>query len=99
MPAILIERGECGRRLAGTSRWCNAVKRPMNAMGVEIGLELGKLALQVHGISEEHAIEVFVAESSNQPFNEWVLHRRVRNRFDLIDLEHTQFFEPEMEAE
>ncbi len=69
----------------------------MNAMGVEIGLELGKLAL--HGIPEEHAIEVFAAEGSNQPFNEWVRHRCVWNRFDFIDLEHMQVCEPAMEAE
>ena len=71
----------------------------MNAVGVEMDLELGSLALQVHGIPEEHSIEVFAAEGSNQPFNEWVRHRRVRNRYDFIDLEHTQVCEPAIEAE
>lgn len=44
----------------------------MDAMAVEIGLELVELSLQIHGIPEEHAIEVFTAKGSDQPFNERV---------------------------
>jgi hypothetical protein len=70
----------------------------MYAMGVEIDLELAELSFQVHGIPEEHTIEVFAAEGSNQPFNEWVGHRGVWNRLDLIDLEHAQVCEPPVKA-
>ena len=56
---MLIERGEGGCWLSGTSRRCNAVKRPMYTMAVEIDLELGELSLQVQSIPEEHAIEIF----------------------------------------
>ena len=71
----------------------------MNAMGVEIDLELVELAFQVHGIPEEHAIDVFAPEGSDQPFNEWVRHWGVRNRLNLIDLEHPQVCESPVEAE
>ena len=56
----------------------------MNAIGVEIDLELGEHALQVHNVLEEHVVEVFASEGSDHPFNKWVGHRDVRNRLDLI---------------
>ena len=71
----------------------------MNAMGVEIRLELVELALQVHGIAEEYAIEVFAPEGSDQSFNERMRHPGVRNRLDPIDLEHAYVGEPNGENE
>jgi len=70
----------------------------MNAMGVVILSELSQLTYQVHRVPEEHPIQRLTADRADQPLNEGVGDRSVRNRLDLSDLEHAQVGEPAVES-
>ena len=70
----------------------------MNAMRVVIVPEFVQLARQVDGVPEEYAIEILAPDRSDQPFDERMRDRSVRNRLDLLDLEDAQVGEPAVEA-
>jgi hypothetical protein len=44
----------------------------MRAMTVVVPLKLEELHFQISGRPEEHAVETFAANSTDQPFDEWV---------------------------
>ena len=54
-------------------------------MRVVIVRECVQLPRQVDRVPEEHVIEIFAADGANQPFNERMRNRRVRNRLDLVE--------------
>lgn len=67
-------------------------------MRVVIIREGVQLSRQVDRVPEEHVIEIFAAHGADQPFNERVRDRGVRNRLDLLDLADAQVGEPAVEA-
>ena len=68
------------------------------AQGVVIVSEFDQLPRQVHRVPEKHAIEVLTPDRADQPFDERMRNRSVRNRLDLLDLEDAQVGEPAVEA-
>ena len=70
----------------------------MNAMRVVVIPEFVQLPRQVHGVPEEYAIEVLAPDRADQPFDERMRNRSVRNRLDLLDLEDAQVGEPAVKA-
>jgi len=87
-PSVVIKRSRSGGGRARALRWCRAGERAMNAMDVVILSELSQLTRQVHRISEKHPIQVLTPDRADQPLNEGVGDRSVRNRLDFLDLEH-----------
>ena len=75
-----------------------AVERAVYAIRVVIIAEFVQLLRQIYGVPEKGAIKVLTPDSSDQPFDEGMRDRSVRNRLDLVDLEHTQVGEPAVEA-
>ena len=59
----------------------------MHTMRVVIIHECVQLPRQVDRVPEEHVIEIFAANGADQPLNERMRNRLVRNRFDLLDRE------------
>ena len=62
----------------------------MHAVRVVIIRECIQLSRQVDRVPEEHLIEIFAANGADQPFNERMRDRSIRNRLDLLDLEDAQ---------
>jgi hypothetical protein len=60
--------------------------------------ECVQLSPQVDRVPEEHVIEIFAADGADQPFNERMRDRGVRNLLDLRDLEDAQIGEPAVKA-
>jgi hypothetical protein len=83
------------RRRAARRR---AIERAVDAIRVVIVHEFAKLARQVHGVPEEYPIKVLTPDSSDQPFDERMGDRSVRNRLDLLDLEDAQVGEPAVKS-
>ena len=71
----------------------------MHAMCVVIVCEFSQLPGEVGDVPEEHAIEKLTPNRTDQPFDERMRDRRVRNRLDFLDLEDAQVGEPTVEAE
>jgi hypothetical protein len=69
----------------------------MRAMAVIVILEIEELPLQISGRPEEGAIQAFAPNGANQPFNEWMRERHVRNGLDGLDVEDPQIRLPLME--
>src|SRR5260370_24567269 len=67
-------------------------------MRVVIVLVFVQLAHQVHGVPEKYPIKVLTPDRSDQPFDERMRDRSVRNRLDLLDLQHAQIGEPTVKA-
>ena len=86
-PSVVIQRGGGRGGRSGALRWRGAGERTMNAMGVVIVPEFTQLAGQVHAVPEEHAVEVLAPDRSDQPFDERMGDRSVRNRLDFLNLE------------
>ena len=53
-----------------------------------------QLARQVNDVPEECPIKVLTPDGSDQPFDERMRDRSVRDRLDLLDPEHPQVGEP-----
>ena len=70
----------------------------MDAIRVVIVLVFLQLARQVHGVPEKYPIKVLTPDRSDQPFDERMRDRSVRNRLDLLDLQHAQIGEPTVKA-
>ena len=68
-------------------------------MRVVIIPEFAQLAHQVDGVPEERPIKVLTPDGSDQPFDERMRDRSVRNRLDFLDLEDAQIGEPAVESE
>src|SRR5438876_404479 len=97
-PSVVIKRRRSRGGRSGELRWRGTGERPMNAMSVVIVAELLQLPRQVHRVPEEYPIEVLTPDRSDQPFDERMRDRSVRNRLDLLDLEDAQVGEPTVEA-
>ena len=97
-PSVVIKRSRSRGGCAGALRRRGAGERAMNAMRVVIVPELSQLPRQVDRVPEEHAIEVLAPDRADQPFDERMRDRSVRNRLDLLDLEDAQVGEPAVEA-
>ena len=67
-------------------------------MRVVIIGECFQLSRQIERVPEKHVIEIFAADGADQPFDERMRNRRVRNRFDLLDREDAQVGEPAVKA-
>src|ERR1700687_1637785 len=81
---------KCGRSWGGRSgalRGRCAIERAVDAISVAILREFGQLARQVQRVPEEYPIKVLTPDRSNQPFDERMRDRSVRNRLDFFDLE------------
>ena len=59
----------------------------MHASSVVIGLVFVELPLKIDRIPEEHMIQIFAPDRADQSFHEWVRHRDVGYRLDLLDPE------------
>ena len=70
----------------------------MHAVRVVIIPEFAQLARQVEGIPEEYAIEILTADRADEPFDERMRKRDVRNRLDFPDLEYPQVGQPTVKA-
>jgi hypothetical protein len=67
----------------------------MNAMGVVVMVpELSRFPREVHPVPEKHAIEKLTPDRPDQPFDERMRDRRVRNRLHFPELEDAQVGEP-----
>ena len=97
-PSVVIKPSKSGGGRAGALRWRGAGERAMNAISVVIVFEFSQFALQVHRVPEKHPIQVLTPDRADQPFNEGVGDRSVRNRLDFLDLEHAQVGEPAVES-
>jgi hypothetical protein len=75
-----------------------AIERTVDAMLVVIVPEFVQLVRQVYGVSEKYPIKILTPDSSDQPFDEWMRDRSVRNRLDFLDLEYPQVGEPAVES-
>ena len=71
----------------------------MNAMSIIIVFVFVQLARQVCGIPKEYAIKILAPDCSDEPFDKRMGDRSVRNRLDLLDLNHAQVGEPTAKAE
>src|SRR5262245_62546931 len=69
----------------------------MRAVPVVVALEIEELQLQVGGRPEEGAVEAFTADRADQPFNERMRERHVRNGLDSLDVEDSQIRLPLVE--
>jgi hypothetical protein len=78
-------------------RWRGAFERAVNAMLIVVIAECLQLPRQVDYIPEEHAIEIFTANSADQPFDGRMRNWEVRDRLELLDLEYPQVGEPTVE--
>ena len=63
----------------------SAVERPMNASAVVVVLEFVQLALKVTGSPERDEVEKFLPGRPDEPFDEGVGERHIRDGFDLLD--------------
>ena len=97
-PGVLIQRGWRWGWRTGALRRRGAVERAVNAMCVVVVSEFIQLPGQVDHVPEEHAIEILAPNRADQPFDERMRDRSVRNRLDLLDLEDAQVGEPAVEA-
>ena len=70
----------------------------MASATVVISLELSQLPLKIDRIPEKHAIKALAPDRPDQPFDERMRNRDVRNRFDRIDLQNPQVGEPPVKA-
>jgi hypothetical protein len=59
----------------------------MNGIRVVVCLKVGQLPREVDRVPEEHVVKIFVANGSDQRFDERMRNRGVRNRLDLLDPE------------
>src|SRR6202022_3951405 len=75
-----------------------ATERAVDAIRVVIVLVFLQLARQVHGVPEKYPIKVLAPDRSDQPFDERMRDRSVRNRLDLLDLQDAQIGEPTVKA-
>ena len=71
----------------------------MNAMSIIVVFVFLQLARQVCGIPKEYAIKILAPDCSDEPFDKRMGDRSVRNRLDLLDLNHAQVGEPTAKAE
>ena len=62
----------------------------MDTLGIVIVSEVIQFALQIGGVPEQDMIEELTPNGPDEPLDERVRERRVRNRFDLFNLEDTQ---------
>ena len=94
LPSVTMKCGTSGGR--NTAALCGrcAIERAMNALRVVIVREFGKLSRRVQSVPEEYPIKIFTPDRSNQPFDEGMRDRDVRNRLDHFDLEDAQVGEP-----
>ena len=63
----------------------SAVKRPVNASAVVVFSEFVQLALKVMGTPERHEVEKFLPGRPDEPFDEGVGERHIRDGLDLLD--------------
>jgi len=70
----------------------------MASSTVVISPELLQLPLKIDRIPEKHAIKALAPDRPDQPFDERMRNRDVRNRFDRIDLQNPQVGEPPVKA-
>ena len=70
----------------------------MHARGIVIIPECLQLARQVERVPEQHLVEILAPDRADQPFDERMRNRDVRNGFDLLDLEYPQVGEPTVES-
>ena len=59
-------------------------------MVVEVGPEIEQLVFEVCRRPEQHVIQVFPPQGSDQPFHEWMGQGHVRDRLDLLQLQYPQ---------
>jgi hypothetical protein len=64
-----------------------AIERAVDAIRVIVIPEFLQLPRQVDGVPEQYAIETQAPDRPNQPFDERMRDRSVRNRLDLLDPE------------
>ena len=72
-----------------------ACKRAVHALRVVI---ISQLPLEVGSVPEKHAIQVLAPNRADQPFDERMRNRRIRNRLDLLDFEDAQIGKPTVKA-
>lgn len=71
----------------------------MSPVDVVERLEVGEFSPEICRTPERHLVEVITAERPDEPFNERVGERDIRDGLDFIDLEHPQVRQPAMEFE
>ena len=70
----------------------------MRTMTIKVALEIKELRLQISGRPEQHPVETFAANRSDQAFNERMRQRRVRHRLDGFHVEDSQIRLPLVES-
>lgn len=83
-------------------RWrvgCSATKGLMSTCPIVISLKRLQLALQISGAPEWGLIEKLSPYCSNEPLNERMRERDIRNRLDLCNFEDSKISLPSMEVE
>jgi len=70
----------------------------MASSPVVISPELSQLPLKINRNPEKHAVKALAPDRPDQPFDERVRDRDVRNRLDRIDLQNPQVREPPVKA-
>jgi len=69
------------------------------ACRVVVGLELGKLSLEIMSIPEQHLVEEFSPHGPHQALHERVGQRRVCHSFDFVNLLNPQVRLPSVRVE
>jgi hypothetical protein len=69
----------------------------MRAMTVIVTLEIEELLLQINNRLEEGTVQTFAPSGANQPFNEWMRERHVRDGLDFFHVEYPQIRLPLVE--
>ena len=87
-PRVRSEFGCRGRGYASALRWSDSAKGAMDAIGVVVDPEMIHLAREVERVPKEHAIEVLSSDRTDEALNERMRDWRIRDRLDLLDLEH-----------
>jgi hypothetical protein len=60
----------------------------MRSMAVIVMLEIEELHLQIRGRPEQGTVQTFAPNGADQPFNEWVRERHVRDGLDFLHVEN-----------
>src|SRR4051794_20472264 len=97
-PRIVIKDCMGGRRLARSFSWSVTIERLVDAAFVVIIPELFQLSFQVDCVPDEQVVKKLPSDRPDQPLYEWMRHRYIRCRLDLVDFEYAQVGLPSVEA-
>ena len=82
--------------IRASAAWVNArvrrapVQPRMRSVTVVVALEIEELHLQISGRPEQGAVQAFAPNGADQPFNEWMRQRHIRDGLDFLHVEYSK---------